>query len=252
MYCFVINWCRFLLFSPSFPRISPALILLTFNFDVFVGISPGGLYGTDCTACPAPAFCTLGSILPRQCPAGTFLGTTAAEAESECQDCPQAARFAVVFGGKDGKVTVGEKVWIYIYIRTTEETPREQSFCQPHFWWRRFVPPTLNSMGFRCQGFRCSMPVIVDYDQSDVLRLPNGEPIAGSLGPDVCTEDEAALNHWKWSLLKNPGFWRAYCTVFYWYTYCILLLYHVFLCCSVGALFKPFGWTKMEWLRRAS
>ena len=70
----------------------------------------GGLYGTDCTACPAPAFCTLGSILPRQCPAGTFLGTTAAEAESECQDCPQARR--AQNGGKGGKVMVGEKVWM--------------------------------------------------------------------------------------------------------------------------------------------
>lgn len=70
----------------------------------------GGLYGTDCTACPAPAFCTLGSILPRQCPAGTFLGTTAAEAESECQDCPQAR--CAQNGGKGGKVMVGEKVWM--------------------------------------------------------------------------------------------------------------------------------------------
>lgn len=67
------------------------------------------------------------------------------------------------------------------------------------------------------------MPVIVDYDQSDVLRLPNGEPIAGSLGPDVCTEDEALvesleINGIEMIPLKESWiFGPAYCTVLSWY-----------------------------------
>lgn len=92
------------------------------------------------------------------------------------------------------------------------------------------------------------MPVIVDYDQSDVLRLPNGEPIAGSLGPDVCTEDEALvesleMNGIEMIRLKESWIFVRLTVLCFIDTCCIC-----FLCGSLGAFF----WNhlaKLKWLK---
>ncbi|CAK9033962.1 unnamed protein product [Durusdinium trenchii] len=96
-------------------------------------ITPSGLYGTDCLPCPAAAFCPHASVLPTQCPAGTFQSNTLAESEAECEECPE--------------------------------------------------------------GFRCRMPLVADLEQSNVARLPDGQPVAGTAVPEVCEEDEVVIHH---------------------------------------------------------
>lgn len=98
-------------------------------------------------------------------------------------------------GGKGGKVMVGERVWMaHGSIEPLKNSKKTIILPLITLLVTSFCASYLELHGFGgCQGFRCSMPVIVDYDQSEVLRLPNGEPIAGSLGPDVCTEDEALV-----------------------------------------------------------
>ena len=86
------------------------------------------------------------------------------------------------------------------------------------------------------------MPVIVDYDQSDVLRLPNGEPIAGSLGPDVCTEDEALVESLEMNGIEMIPFKESW--IFLSGLLCcalLILVVFVVLCRSLGALLKPLG-----------
>ena len=60
------------------------------------------------------------------------------------------------------------------------------------------------------QGFRCGIPVILDFDQSQISRTPSGESLGGSLGPEACSEDEARRGWWH--LPSEPpaiGIWGS-------------------------------------------
>eukprot|EP00931_Biecheleriopsis_adriatica_P091409 TRINITY_DN65293_c0_g1_i1.p1 TRINITY_DN65293_c0_g1~~TRINITY_DN65293_c0_g1_i1.p1 ORF type:complete len:569 (-),score=88.56 TRINITY_DN65293_c0_g1_i1:99-1805(-) len=56
--------------------------------DDWTDIRGTGVDGTGCSSCPAAFFCTTGSVVPMQCPAGTYSGIES-EAESDCADCPE-------------------------------------------------------------------------------------------------------------------------------------------------------------------
>ncbi|CAJ1414574.1 unnamed protein product [Effrenium voratum] len=103
----------------------------TFLPDAWTDITPTGVEDTDCIACPAASFCVNGSVVPRQCPPGTF-SNASSDSETDCEPCPE--------------------------------------------------------------GYQCRFPVSSDLDQSSVARLPNGQLVAGSDGPELCPVDANVLH----------------------------------------------------------